>query len=370
MKQLITLLIAGGAMLSAALPAQTIEQANRPWEAGPLTWDEFLGTAHSDTTISEFAWNVRLDDHKLKVGNTTYVYPLFTPSFDQTESWVKQEFKNDAMLQYNQILFDMLELYTRRATRDYILNQDYSSSQVWSFYDRQFANEAQALKLDTRQGTFAARLPYHAASVALDLERTEFDPVNFIQGKSMSWNGAIWIGAGAMFPMSDYFKASYGFNVGMSAGYKRHVWEMDISLGLGSKAKEDFKTDNGWIDRGESLNVVSLYFNYGFITTRTSHLQAAPYLGLGFIGLVRPKEYKEEDVPEKYGFSVCAGMSFDVVLRRKAYIRQYVGSDNVNVNYSSLRLRPYFSLTRFDEFGWTPALNLSLSYNFGGYGLR
>ena len=113
-------------LLGTTLSAQSIEQSMRPWDAGKLTWDEFLGEAKGDTAINMFSWNTEYSQGKQKIGNTTYTYPKFTTYFDQTESWTLPLFKTDAMLQYNQLLFDMLELYSRRATIELNKNTDYT----------------------------------------------------------------------------------------------------------------------------------------------------------------------------------------------------------------------------------------------------
>ena len=92
MKLNILAALAAASFTVGTLSAQTIDQASRRWDAGKLSWDEFLGESKSDTTINRFAYNVKLSRATEKIGNTTYIYSKFTPYFDQTESWTHPRF--------------------------------------------------------------------------------------------------------------------------------------------------------------------------------------------------------------------------------------------------------------------------------------
>ena len=359
--------LAAASLVAGTLSAQTIEQANRTWEAGKLSWDEFQGEINSDTTINLFSYKVLLDRAVEKVGNTTYIYSKFTPYFDQTESWTLPRFKNDAMLQYNQIMFDMLELYCRRATIDYNRNEgEYSQEQIASFYRSQLAKRVKELDEATRRGTDASQLPYFETGVALDLERTRFNPAALVEDVPIDYFGEFYVGATGHFPISDYYNHAFGMNLGFGFGWNRHLWEIDMTLGFGSKAKTDFDTRHGWIYEDESLNHYQAYLNYGYCAARNTRYQSYPFIGLGANGVTHPlgKDSDEKD-PEKDGFSVCAGMMFDVFVSRRITIHPNWGNW-VDATCQAIRIKPYFSMTYYNDFGWTPALNLSISYNWGG----
>jgi len=358
-------------LLVTTLSAQSIEQTMRPWDAGKLTWDEFLGEAKGDTAINMFSWNTEYSQGKQKIGNTTYTYPKFTTYFDQTESWTLPQFKTDVMLQYNQLLFDMLELYSRRATIELNKNTDYTYQQLRSFYRRQFDKRAREIKEETRNGTDGTKLPYYAADIALDLERTYFDPAQVLDNTTQHFSGEFYVGASSMFPISDYYKQTFGFNLGFGLGWNRHLWGMDLSLGFSGDAKQDVWTHNGWIYEGESLNYFQVYLTYAYLAAQNAHFQTYPYIGLGANGFNHPlgKDY-EGDNPEKDGFSLCAGMMFDIFLNRRVNINSAFSNDLADVGYRAIRLKPYFSMTYYDDIGWTPALNLTISFNWGGYTLH
>ncbi len=364
----LTILAALAASLTVGtLSAQTIDQASRRWDAGKLAWDEFLGESKSDTTINRFAYNVKLGRATEKIGNTTYIYSKFTPYFDQTESWTHPRFKNDAMLQYNQIMFDMLELYTRRATIDYNRESgEYSDEQIRSFYKRQFDKQVHELDEASRRGTDADQLPFFATGVALDLERTHFNPAAVVEDQPVDYFGEFYVGAGGHFPISDYYNRAFGMNLGFGFGWKRHLWEVDMTLAFGGKAQADFDTRNGWIYEGESLNHYQAYLIYGYCAVRNTRYQSFPFVGLGANGLshVLDKDIDAKD-PEKDGFSACAGMMFDLFLTRRVSIHPNWGNV-ADATYQAIRIRPYFSITHYNHLGWTPAINLSISYNWGG----
>ncbi len=383
---LCTQLIAQG--FNARMPS--VSQMLRPWEAGPLTWDEFLGEAKADTTIYNFAWTTLLKQQKQKIGNTTYVYPQFISFFDQTESWVNPMFKNETMLKFNQTMFDMIELYSRLATIDYnqqktynmealsmkagthYIDQKIGPEEIQNFYHRQLQKKIEEMEKDTRKGTDASKLSYYAADVALELERTRVDPELAIENLLPGLSGEIIIGASALFPKSDYYTSAFGLNMGLSLGTGHHQWGLDLSLGLGSEAKQNVKTKHGKIYKGNNLNVFQMYFTYAYCMGRTSHYQYFPFVGIGMNGFANPKDNDDADskTREKDGFSMAAGLMFDVFLSRTVTINPYFSDSKANVSYYAIRLKPYFSMTHYNDLGWTPALNLNISFNLGGYVLK
>lgn len=355
----------------------SFQQSVRPWSEGPLRWDEFQGTINADsaTHIDHLSLSTEVEVADEKVGNTRYLYPKFVTYFNRAESWARPQFENDTILRFHQLLFDMRELYGRRATIEYNRSSgDVQLDQLASFYFRQFENRAKVIQDETRYGSNAEKFSYHAADVALDLMKTQFDPVTALDGASLGMNGNLAFGANAMFPISEYFSQAFGFNMYLAAGWKQHQWGLDMTFGFGAEAEKDFDTKNGWIMEGQSLNVYQVYATYAYCTSRTSNFQAYPYVGLGVVGIMHPGDRGDDDyhAPEKIGFSVCAGMMFDVVLRRTVRLKPVYSysTERADVRYYGITVRPYFSLTHFNEFGWTPAINLNLSFNMGAYDLR
>jgi len=371
----------------------SIQQMLRPWEAGPLTWDEFMGEVKTDTTIYHFAWTTRLNVQRQKIGNTTYAYPQFDSYFDQTESWVLPKFQNETMLKFNQTIFDMLELYTRRATIEYnqqktyiseisdvnvekpgshYMNQKISPETVEYFYTRELKKRVEQMETDTRKGTDASKLAYYAADVALELKRTHFDPEPVIENLSPGISGEIYIGANALFPKDDYYNSAFSLNMGLAFGWERHLIGLDLSIGGGSKAKQNVKTSNGMILKGKSLNVFQMYLTYGYCVGRTGYYQYYPFVGIGMNGFAIP--HKNDDASsktcEKDGFSVAAGMMFDLFLHRNVNINPYSSNYKADVSFYAIRLKPYFSMTHYNDLGWIPALNLSIMFNWGGFVLK
>lgn len=368
----------------------SLNQMLRPWEAGPLTLDEFQGKAKADTTIYNFGYTTRLTRERQKIGNTTYNYPKFISYFDQTESWINPRFRNDAMLKFNQNIFDLVELYTRRATIDYNMQNTYSREaismkegahyidekigpeEVQYFYRRELQKKVDEMEVDTRKGTDASKLPYYAADIALDLERTYFDPEKAIENATTGLTGELYIGASASFPKSDYFTSAYGINMGLSFGYNRHLWSLDMSFGFTSDAKQDIETSKGWILEDDDINYLQGYLTYAFCNKRTSYIQTFPFAGIGVHEFSLPKENKDDDNdrPTKTGFSLCAGMMFDIILQRNVSINPNFSNNKADVTYHAIRIKPYFSMTRYNDLGWNPAINLCITYNFGGYSLK
>lgn len=183
----------------------------------------------------------------------------------------------------------------------------------------------------------------------------------FTSALSLSANAQVFgvsIGPSAHFPISDYVGRSPGVNFSLDVySDLGNVFITDISIGI-SKAKEEFPTGEGWIEKNDELITPLLCFNYGRIMKETEKFRTFPFGGIGIGGYELNHEEYEDDYPSKVGICFDAGFCLDWVIARR------YRSDEEHSH--ALRIKPFISMTRLNApLKWVPSLNLSVSYTFG-----
>ena len=89
-------------------------QENRKnWTDGKLTWNDFQEREQS-IGVSELEYFLGYNTGKHKFNDTT-VFRIQTFCYmDRNLSWIDKDFKNNQYLKYNQVIFNIAELYRRK----------------------------------------------------------------------------------------------------------------------------------------------------------------------------------------------------------------------------------------------------------------
>lgn len=162
-------------------------------------------------------------------------------------------------------------------------------------------------------------------------------------------------GLSSHFSRCDYLSERYAaFAMGF---YGQTSWGSVISVDAvisSAKAHKDFHTGEGWIYKGERLEYCEILFNYGQIVKETPRYSIYPFAGIGIQGYAIPSEEDGYyDMPNKNGFTIDAGMCFNLRLKQREFFSH------------GLRFMPYLSVTRYAQpLNWVPAINLSVTYTF------
>lgn len=199
-----------------------------------------------------------------------------------------------------------------------------------------------------------------------------FLPITVLNAQNYSFQNddsvygmALSVGGTAYLPKSDYLSKMGGISFGLEGYVNKHVFGYDMQVNFG-KCLEDVESHYGWIDEGTTLTNIQVLFNYGYIASRSALYQVYPFAGMGlssFQDIRQDDEYY--DYPYKMGFVIDAGFCYDIRLGNREWLRS--AKNYTWESASCIRLRPFLTLTHYHgPMGWTPALNLSVSYLFGG----
>ena len=113
MKIKIVIIFLANLILAYGLFAQN---NTREWSQGKLTWDDFKEGKSElhESQISYFAYSFLFFPERQMFENALVVRNVARAHMDRNLSWVNPEYKTEQLLRYNQVIFDIVELYRRK----------------------------------------------------------------------------------------------------------------------------------------------------------------------------------------------------------------------------------------------------------------
>lgn len=347
-----------------ALPvsAQHFSESRRNWDEGPLTWDDFQGKPSVDEVKekmkSSLAIGYYFNTERMKDHYRRYRFDKVNPYMSRYESW--DSVHTDLQLLREQTLFDIAELYCRKATRE-ALGGTTNFDDLFNYYLRQRNDRVKEMLVITDDGKDSVAVQAYYDDLLQELQREDYDPSMFplIADKR---GVSCYIGATAQIPSQRVFTPTLGMNMGFEFLSAKSHFGLGISLEGGGTSLMDVYTSRGPIYEGDAVTTGSIYAFYGRDVWRGGRASMTPLLGLGVGFCDLANTYGDESAPEVAGFMLMGGLLTDYIFRENINvpIQGYVGRD-----VFGLRLMPYVSLTNYGcGIRWTPSLNVSALFYF------
>lgn len=348
--------------------AQTVKDSFRPWEQEALTWDWFMGHSKSDSMVYNLAWNFKYKYQIEKINGIHYAYCDVLAGMDCTDSYAHLDYRNPQGLKYCRLLFDLVELYSRKVTIDLAKDVESSFQQINKFYVNQLEYRMNEVKQATNNGRDAAMLELCCATVAREMQEAEFHPERIDYEGSTRGIG-MYIGFYTNMPFTDYVdRALYGLDFGWEYSSTRHHFMLDVGLSGGSKVGKDFMTSNGLVAQGESLKEAHFSLGYGYCLNPKSARSFVPFAEVGFATYDGPNvtiDGKKEG-REKGCLMTALGCYYNIPLRQTVGLSNSLllmgGTSSPSHSMLGIRLKPYVGLNYNDTFGWVPNVNLSIQF--------
>ena len=171
----ILFLISVTLLLSRVAFAQTFEESMRYWSDGPLTWDDLtLRSSRLYTSDLNFRWMYQTEKRRV-AWNT--VEKISTPvvALDKSISWHNLDRTYPEALRYDQLIFDLNELYYRKLLTEFNNpNNNQSYSQLHNFYHDQLQARWREILEETDQGMDTTMLRVYENEVSADLDNTSY----------------------------------------------------------------------------------------------------------------------------------------------------------------------------------------------------
>lgn len=273
-----------------SLKAQTYEESMRYWSEGPLTWEDLNFKAPRDFRTSDLSFRWISQTEKTRPAWNTIQY-VTRPSvaLDKSISWHNMDRKYPYTLTYDQVLFDLNELYFRKTlTELYSKDNQRSGDALYSFYSEQSGRRWREINEDTQDGMDSSMVAYYAQQIAEELAQIEYPRINkdkkrFMLGYNLGYGYNQFLGEAA-----NVFGSTHGATFDMAFGYRRHELGIILTVGTG-KMQQDYRYDGNLWQNGRSVNHGYVGFTYGFRVYDGTFFSLKPMVGIAGRTLVPTK---------------------------------------------------------------------------------
>lgn len=361
------------AMLLMIAASFAIDAADvRYWNNGPLEWSDFTGTPVMATTPTYFSGRLdmrtKVDRNEKSKFNTEMLYSTYALAvMDKNKSYADSASRTSRQLRYHQLQFDMLEVVRRRLQAD--LNSGMAGIEADNrlrYYQRLYDEQVADLARQTENGHNDAKLQEYEYFTRKQLDEFSLPAVPEVQpGK---FNYGWFIGTGALIPtggISDVFKSTWVFNIGLTVGYDRFAVKADISYGQSAfknRRAELFGTAGEWAINSYA-NQLSGSVSVGFRVVDAKHFSLTPHIGGGWGNYGwNIADFEKEPDTGTYriasdvrkisvrDFNFMAGIDFDWHFHTVVSDKPFFLSGRREQYVSSLRLTPYVMRQCYSKF--------------------
>lgn len=343
------------------------QHAPRKWADGPLTWDDFkMQTACYSG--SEINYALSYHPRRIRQHDTLLVMNVAEGIMKPGLSWVDESSKSDVLLQYNQVIFDLVELYRRRLQHALNQTSSYGASALFDNNYEAMTRRIHLFRSKSESGKNQRVIARWSDFVGEELvnESSELLPVmnirNFGYGIHVGFTGS-----GTAGQLNSYFGSQYGVICGFDFSLKKYYLLVDATLSSGQMSA-DYKPGTWWV-KGKHISSFQSNMAVGYIFCDKAHYRITPWIGAGWTGFEQPHANNEPFAAlNSSGFA--AGIFVDYKMRTVIQLlpNYYWGSNQI---YSTC-MRLGISVTQADFYSDLQGclINFSVSYAIFGNSVR
>ncbi|WBL21292.1 hypothetical protein [Zunongwangia sp. HRR-M8] len=345
--------------------------SRKDWNEGNLTWNDFqereIAFEHS---ISELKYTIGYTTEKQKRKDTVILRLQSFCYIDPQISWVHPDFKTEENLEYNQIIFDIAELYRRKLQYELDrLGSYYSAETVFQNIYQNLNDEVAMFQKQSDYGRNYAvilqwkpniedRLDIYNNNKLPEYEKAKFG-LGFNVGALYSFrNGEV----------KEHFGNSISFLFGFDLAFKNSILNINGALS-GGRVKDDYLGNIYWEQR-ERFSVALIDISYGYAIIDNSKLKLAPFAGLAITEFSEVNYDGEEHDLIMTDFNFLLGLSADFKLRTHINTIPNLFLGRKDISFSAIRAKLFVSKNDFYEDLNGYSVNLSIGYSWFGNMLK
>lgn len=281
----------------------------RHWSEGKLTWNDFK-EKESTHNISDLKYYFGYKTEKQRFGDTTVLRIKAESYMDKNLSWVHPNYKTEQLLKYNQVLFDIVELYRRKLQYDIDqINFMYELEGKFNYTLDLCNKEIDQYYSETNEGQDFSMIQKWENQISNELNDFPINKLPSLKLSKFGYSFNIGLGSGAFVgTLGEYFTPSFNILLGFDFQYKKSVLYLNASLGF-DKVKKDFATDKNW-NKGQSSSASIVELCYGYAVIDNSKFKLSPYAGLGITEFALNSKVKENNT-QMVDYNISFGLNFD-----------------------------------------------------------
>lgn len=346
-----------GFLLAAGVAAQ---ETKKSWSEGKLSWEDFSERSGTPVT-SELKYFLGYNTVKHRLGDTTLLRIDAIGYMDRKLSWINPDFRNDQFLRYNQVMFDIVEVYRRRL--QYELDHITGAYETGAKFNHilQLCNaETNKFQKESNSGQNRDALVFWERKITDELHSLPdytippFKPGAFGYSMHGGFGSGIFTGS-----LGEHFTPAFNFLFGFDMAYGKSNLYMIASLAT-NRIRKDYGSDS-WI-KGQRANVAILDLSYGYAFIDNTWLKLSPFAGLGITEFSCPDKDSQEDDLRMVDYNLIFGINTDFKLRTRISLLPSSFLSLKEKTESSVRARLYITRANFSGDLQGYSINLTLGF--------
>lgn len=265
------------------------QQYIHKWKMGPLSWNDFVHRTALDGRYSYLEYYMGYTTEQKKVNNVTYTRPAAYAYISAENSWADTHYRTEALLQYNQCAFDLLEVYRRKLTRELNQNEILERDMLLDNTMRRLGEDMTRLERSTEQGANTAELERWKGELKAALDTTAESYQYRFTDNTFRWGMSFDLGIlGTGGELHDYFSNAFGLSMNMDLGWKKHFVMTGMYFG-GGRCKQNVPNVNSEynnLSAKDPLTVFDLYAAYGYSIIDNNYIRLTPFVGYGLLAML------------------------------------------------------------------------------------
>lgn len=307
------------------LIAQSNNDSFLYWNERKLDWKDFQGIApsYNDYTSSEIKYGLGYRTFKREINDIEFSWIETYSYMDKKSSWVAEDYKSPDVLLYNQIIFNIAELYSRKMQEEInsisgsIYTIRISLDEILKRFQQQCNSRVENFIASTEYGAKTTVVNYWKGQIETELDketRIEYPPFTISDwgfGFSFDLGYGILTGSG-----KNYFSNPGLMAFDFDIQYKSTILFLRGLIGFNSVKQDFLYEDKQWtkgLNSGTAIGDLSV----GYPLINSNRFIVTPYAGIGiFEFAVREKseEYKKHHFTKA---TVTFGINCDYIFNKK-----------------------------------------------------
>lgn len=351
-----------------ALSFSWAQENGKFWSQGKLTWEDFKEKTSSDAQISHLNYTMGFKREKNKFNDTVVVQVRTYALMNRDSSWIHPAYKNEQSLRYNQVLFNIVELY-RREFQSKIYHTPvflYPELLKYMLYECNESIQKVMRELDYGNDELALNEMEEKTNRLLrhdnDIKLSKLEMRNFGYGM-FAGVGGMMVGGN----ISQYFSSKLQFVFGFDFSFKKSHLLLHVGIG-GGRVLQSYNGNELW-PKDKSITTALGDISYGYNFLNTSKIRLTPFAGLGFVEFSIPTKDDEQNI-RMVSSNAVVGISTLLKLRTRFNLIPNVYTGTYERVETSLQFRVYGSHSRFNSDLGGFILHFSVSLRGFGNGVR
>jgi hypothetical protein len=358
-------------LLPPLVQGQPKPAAGKHWHEGPLSWSDFSERKVESKTPSELRFYLAYAPRKEKFQDTVLHRLAATCYLDRQASWVHPDHKTENLLRYNQVIFDIAELYRRELhlALSQAKTADLTQYQLQRISQKCFAT-VETMRRETGQGQDLAALAAWELLLREKLSGYAGDELPRFRKSRFGYGLYGGFGGGTLsHSLGRHFSQRGHGGYGFEFAYGPSVLFLNAVMAGGRVSREYPGGGEAWA-AGQRSNLALGDLSYGYRVVDQAKVRLVPYVGLGLNEISEPTKVPQVTPSRLVAYNFVAGLAADYKLRKALRLYPHPLSQLRETAETNIRTKLHVSRAAFapDLKGY--AITLSAGFSLTGNFLR